>query len=94
MSQNSFLRKNRTSHSQNTPYNYFIFQALADERESILNTLKRQESVTEQLSQEKQNLSLTKLELKAKLDNIEEKTQTLLQEKSEAEVRCVYQTSR
>ena len=71
----------------------FILQALADERESILNTLKRQESVTEQLSQEKQNLSLTKLELKAKLDNIEEKTQTLLQEKSEAEVRCVYQTS-
>ena len=67
----------------------FILQALADERESILNTLKRQESVTEQLSQEKQNLSLTKLELKAKLDNIEEKTQTLLQEKSEAEVRCV-----
>ena len=54
-----------------------------------MNTLKRQESVTEQLSQEKQNLSLTKLELKAKLDNIEEKTQTLLQEKSEAEVKCV-----
>lgn len=62
-------------------------QVLADEREAILSTLKRQESVTEQLSQEKENLSLTELELKTKLKNIEEETQQLLQEKSEAEMR-------
>ena len=65
------------------------FQVLADEREAILSTLKRQESVTEQLSQEKENLSLTELELKTKLKNIEEETQQLLQEKSEAEMRFV-----
>ena len=66
-----------------------VLQALADERESILKTLKRQETVTEQLSQEKENLSLTEQELKSKLKNIEEETQAILQEKSEAELRCV-----
>ena len=45
--------------------------------------------MTEQLSQEKQNLSLTELELKTKLKSIEDETHTLLQEKSEAEIRFV-----
>ena len=64
-----------------------LLQALAEERESIMKTLKRQESVTEQLSQEKEKFSLTEQELKTKLRNIEEETQTILQEKSVAEMR-------
>ena len=55
-----------------------------------MQTLKRQESVTEQLSQEKEKFSLTEQELKTKLKKIEEETQALLQEKSEAEVRWVH----
>lgn len=66
-----------------------MLQVLAEERESIQKMLKRQESVTEQLSQEKENLSLTEQELKTKLRNIEEETQAILQEKSEAEMRFV-----
>lgn len=61
-----------------------ISQSLATEKERIVSMLKRQESVTEQLSQEKQQ---TEDEMRTKLEQIEEKTQNLLAEKAEAEMR-------
>ena len=49
-----------------------------------MSMLKRQESVTEQITQEKQQ---TEEDMRQKLQQIEDKTQNILAEKAEAEVR-------
>ena len=62
-----------------------MFQALAQEKEKVLNELEERQTETLRLSKEKESLHSTSETLRQNLKQIEETTQQLLEEKATTE---------